>query len=141
MLVQYRGRPIMRGGYPVFEGRVYQRGRGFGSVLSSMFRNFVLPAAKNVGKNLLNTGLRKASGIMRNVADGQSLEQAVGSEFNINRAPAQPRRRTTKRTDFNFNQRGTPQQLPRRAPKGVNKKRKAPMKQRPAKRQKRDIFD
>ena len=51
MLVPYQGRAIQRGGMPVFDGAAtFQRGRGFGSVLSKIFRNVVLPVAKNVGK-------------------------------------------------------------------------------------------
>ena len=86
MLVPYRGRMRQRGGYPVFEGRAYQRGRGFGSVLSSMFRNFVVPAAKNIGKDLLRAGLKKSSGVLQSVADGRSLRDAVSEQFDTSPA-------------------------------------------------------
>ena len=72
--------PYQRGGYPIFSGRAYQKGRGFGSVMSSLFRNLVVPAAKSVGKSLLRTGLKKASNVMRGVADGQNIRQAVMHE-------------------------------------------------------------
>ena len=72
--------PYQSGGYPVFAGRAYQRGRGFGSVMSSLFRNLVVPAAKSVGKSILRTGLRKASNVMRGVADGKNIKQAVMQE-------------------------------------------------------------
>ena len=58
-----------------------QRGRGFGSVLGSIFRNVVVPAAKTVGKSLLRTGLKKASNVMRGVADGQHIGEAMVQEF------------------------------------------------------------
>jgi len=72
--------PYQRGGYPVFVGRAYQKGRGFGSIMSSVFRNLVVPAAKSVGKNLLKTGLRKASNVMRGVADGKNVKEAMFDE-------------------------------------------------------------
>ena len=58
-----------------------QRGRGFGSVLGSIFRNVVVPTAKSVGKSLLKTGLRKASNVMRGVAEGQNVGEALAEEF------------------------------------------------------------
>lgn len=82
MLVPYqRGRgsfPVYRGG-PPYMG--FQRGRGFGSVLGSIFRNVVVPTAKTVGKSLLKTGLRKASNVMRGVADGQNIGEAMVQEL------------------------------------------------------------
>lgn len=72
--------PYQRGGYPVFVGRAYQRGRGFGSVMSSVFRNLVVPAAKSVGKSLLRTGLKSASNVMRGVAEGKNVKQAFMDE-------------------------------------------------------------
>lgn len=93
--------PYQRGGYPVYVGRAYQRGRGFGSVMSSLFRNLVVPAAKSVGKSLLRTGLKKASNVMRGVADGKNIRQAVMEEVapiaNVVRRVGQPARRVTKR--------------------------------------------
>ena len=81
MLVPYqrgRGFPVYRGGPPYLG---IQRGRGFGSVLGSIFRNVVVPTAKTVGKSLLKTGLRKASNVMRGVADGQNIGEAMAEEF------------------------------------------------------------
>ena len=73
--------PYQRGGtYPVFIGKSYQRGRGFGSIMSSVFRNLVVPAAKNVGKSLLRTGLKKASNVMRGVAHGKNIKRALMDE-------------------------------------------------------------
>ena len=82
-----------------------QRGRGFGSVLGSIFRNVVVPTAKSVGKTLLKTGLRKASNVMRGVADGQNIGEAVAQEFipqqtrqvRQRRPPAVQRRQPQKR--------------------------------------------
>lgn len=79
MLVPYR--PNGNRTSPIFIGRSYQRGRGFGSTMSSIFRNFIVPAAKDVGKSLLKTGLRKTSGVLKNVADGKGVKQAFKDEF------------------------------------------------------------
>ena len=68
-------------GIPIFAGSSYQRGSCFGSVLSSIFRNVILPTAKNVGKSLLRTWLKKTSGIMRGAAEGKTLSQAFSDEF------------------------------------------------------------
>lgn len=82
LLVPYRSQRGA-GHYPVFIGRSYQRGRGFGSVLSSVFRNLLVPAAKNVGKSLLKTGLQKTSGVLSGIADGKNVRQAVMDELTV----------------------------------------------------------
>ena len=99
MLVTYqrgRGFPVYRGGLPYMG---MQRGRGFGSVLGSLFRNFVVPAAKSVGKSLVRTGLKKASNVMRGVAQGQSIKKAVSKELMPRAAPKRkaPQARRQKR--------------------------------------------
>ena len=76
LLVPYQSQ---RGGgnYPVFIGGSYQRGRGFESVLSSVFRNLVVPAAKNVGKSLLRTGLQKSSNVLSGIAQGKMSKRLL----------------------------------------------------------------
>lgn len=91
MLVPYKSQ---RGGYPVFVGQAYQRGRGFGSILSSVFRNVIVPAAKDVGKSLLRTGLKKTANVMSGVASGKKFTQALGDEF----IPPQPQQRKRRAT-------------------------------------------
>ena len=103
-----------------------QRGRGFGNILGSLFRSVIVPAAKSVGKSLVRSGLRKASNVMRGVADGQKIGDAVAQEF-IPGRPAVTRRRKTA------------------APKVVKKvapqKRKRPQSTTaPRKAAKKDIF-
>lgn len=90
MLVPYqRG----RGGFPVYRGGPpymgMQRGKGFGSVMGSLFRNLIVPAAKTVGKSLLRTGLQKASNVMRGVAEGQNIGDAVVNEFMPSEEPVE----------------------------------------------------
>ena len=95
MLVPYqrgRGFPVYQGG-PPYMGM--QRGRGFGSVLGSIFRNVVVPAAKNVGKSLLRTGLKKASRAMRDVADGHRVADAISNQ--ITPRQRQPRKQPQTR--------------------------------------------
>ena len=79
MLVHYKR--SQRGGFPVFAGSAFQRGRGFGSVMSKMFKNFIVPMAKDAGKALLKTGMRKATNVMNEVASGKSVKSAIKDEF------------------------------------------------------------
>lgn len=94
MLVPYK--PSQRGGYPVFVGQSVQRGRGFGSILSSVFRNVLIPVAKNVGKSLLQTGIKKTANVMRGVAAGKPITHALGDEFLPQKRPQPKKRRATK---------------------------------------------
>ena len=154
MLVPYRGRIRQRGGYPVFEGRAYQRGRGFGSVLSSMFRNFVVPAAKNIGKSLVQTGLQKTSGVLQSVADGRSLREAVSDQLDpadLGRNMLKTGLRKTSGILKNvadgrslgdaFGQHfPSSVQRPRAQPRNPQRKLRMKQKTVPAKRAKKDIF-
>ena len=98
MLVQYHRRKQRGYGLPYYQGMQVQRGRGLGGVLSGLFRNVFLPTAKNVGKNLLKYGAKKAAGVLQGVSDGKHLRQAVVDEF-IPRPRSQPPipKRTNKR--------------------------------------------
>lgn len=126
MLIPYHSRKSQHGGYPVFIGRSHQRGAGFGSTMSSIFRNFVVPVAKDVGKSLLKTGLRKASNVMRDVADGRNVIQSAKEQIGLAQRSSRP-------------------SSSRQQPRG--KKRKAPSKQKPISKRRRqtrhqkDIFD
>lgn len=134
--------PYQSGGFPVFVGSsLPQHGRGFGSVMSSLFRNLVVPAAKSVGKSLLRTGLRKSSNIMRGVADGKNIKQAVMEEITpiakvMRRVAHKPRKpvrsgitRVTKRNP------------PAGRGRGRGRKRGPPARRGPpAKRARSDIF-
>ena len=102
-----------------------QRGAGFGSILGSIFRNVVVPTAKSVGKSLLKTGLKKASNVMRGVAEGQNVGDAMIQEF-IPRQPRQLRQAAAKRTN------------PAPMRRGQKRKRKSIV--RAGKVRKRDIF-
>ena len=56
------------GGMPVFVGSRYQRGHGLGSVLSGLFRRFIVPLFKTHGKTLaldaLRTGMDVADDVL-----------------------------------------------------------------------------
>jgi len=56
------------GQIPVFVGSRYQRGRGLGSVLSGLFRRFIVPLFKTHGKTLalddLRTGMDVADDVL-----------------------------------------------------------------------------
>ena len=62
MLVQYHRRKQRKYGLPYYQGMQIQRERGLGGILSSLFRNVILPTAKNVRKNLLKYGAKKVAG-------------------------------------------------------------------------------
>ena len=53
---------------PAFHGAAIERGRGFGGVLDGFLRNIILPTAKTIGKSLLRTEARKATGVSRKAA-------------------------------------------------------------------------
>lgn len=108
-----------------------QRGRGFGNILGSLFRSVIVPAAKSVGKSLVRTGLRKASNVMRGVADGQKIGDAVAREF----VP----RSTTVRQQQHRRPPATPRLVKPRKP--AAQKRKRPQSSHgPRKVAKKDIF-
>lgn len=73
-------------GYPVFIGSSYQRGRGFGSIMASLFRNVIVPTAKKyavpVLKSVVKTGARRTANVLSNVASGRGIKEAFIDEFN-----------------------------------------------------------
>ena len=74
-----------QGGYPVFVGRSYQRGAGFGSIMASLFRNvlvpaakkFAVPAAKKLGRSIVRAGVKKSANVIENVIQGKTLKEAI----------------------------------------------------------------
>jgi len=66
------------GQVPVFRGSRYQRGHGLGSVLSGLFRRFVMPLFTTHGKtlalNALRTGMDLADDVL---GSGQTLKESV----------------------------------------------------------------
>lgn len=140
MLVPYS----QRGGFPIFAGRAYQRGRGFGSIMSSVFRNLIVPAAKNVGKSLLRTGLKKASNVMRGVAEGKNIKQAMIDQIPKSLVAAtqggvQRVRRRERAVRGRAVQRGRAVNGRTATPR-TDKRRRLNQRVQPAKRVKRDIF-
>ena len=73
-----------KGNIPVFSGRPYMRGYGFGSVFKKFFRWVVpvlkehaLPIAKNIGKEALRT----AANITTETLDGKSFQDSAKSNI------------------------------------------------------------
>jgi hypothetical protein len=62
------------GAFPVFQGSRGQRGHGFGSVLSGLFRSAV-PMLKRIGKQALTTGAYIASDML----GGKNFSEAAQS--------------------------------------------------------------
>ena len=60
------------GSFPVFQGSRGQRGHGFGSVLSGLFRSAV-PMLKRIGKQALTTGAYIASDML----GGKKFDEAA----------------------------------------------------------------
>ena len=105
MLIHYKHQT---GGFPVFSGKAYQSGRGFGSVMSSMFRNFIVPMAKTAGKSLLRTGLRKTANIMNEVAAGQTVGNAIKTEVGRALNPGKRKRQPSREPQARQPRRQTP---------------------------------
>src|ERR1700743_3067076 len=62
------------GSLPVFQGSRGQRGHGFGSVLSGLFRS-AMPMLKRIGKQALTTGAYTASDML----DGKKFDESAKS--------------------------------------------------------------
>ena len=97
--------------YPVFVGRSYQRGRGFGSIMASLFRNvivpaakvaipaakrFAVPAAKKLGKSIVKAGVQKSANVLENMIQGKSLKEAI-KQGNAPKRQNPPKRVAKKR--------------------------------------------
>jgi len=104
------------GALPVFQGSRGQRGHGFGSVLSGLFRSAV-PMLKRIGKQALTTGAYIASDMLGGKKFGEAAKTRVSQGINsflepdINvseqsgsgrRRRASKRKRTTKQRLKNF---------------------------------------
>jgi hypothetical protein len=69
------------GSLPVFQGARGQRGHGFGSVLSGLFRSAV-PMLKRIGKQALTTGAYIASDMLGGKSFGESAKTRVRQGIN-----------------------------------------------------------
>jgi hypothetical protein len=65
------------GEIPVFVGARRQRGHGLGSMLSGLFRRFVVPFFKNNGKTLVSTALRTGMQMADDVIGGKSFKDSA----------------------------------------------------------------
>jgi hypothetical protein len=72
---------------PVFIGRFSQRGYGFGSILSGLVRNIILPTIKSLGKSIVKTAgksfkrqaIKAASGLAEDVlVKRRKLKDSLG---------------------------------------------------------------
>jgi hypothetical protein len=69
------------GTMPVFQGSRGQRGHGFGSVLSGLFRS-AMPMLKRIGKQALTTGAYIASDMLGGKKFGDSARNRVRQGIN-----------------------------------------------------------
>ena len=69
------------GSLPVFQGTRGQRGHGFGSVLSGLFRS-AMPMLKRIGKQALTTGAHIASDMLSGKKFGESARSRVRQGIN-----------------------------------------------------------
>ena len=68
----FYSRPSHGAGFPVFMGSRRQRGGGiFGSL-----KNFFLPVAKKVGRNLLSQGVGLAKDVMQDALEGKNIKSS-----------------------------------------------------------------
>jgi len=66
------------GQIPVFVGSRYQRGHGLGSVLSGLFRRFIVPLFKTHGKTLALDALRTGMDVADDVlGSGRGFKESV----------------------------------------------------------------
>jgi len=65
------------GEMPVFRGSRHQRGHGLGSVLSGLFRRFVIPFFRDHGKTLASNALKTGVDVAEDVLDGRSLKESA----------------------------------------------------------------
>ena len=93
-------------GMPVFQGSRGQRGHGFGSVLSGLFRS-AMPMLKRIGKQGLITAASIASDVLGGQNFGDSTRARVRDGINTFLEPGQfseqsggKRRRTYKRKTY-----------------------------------------
>ena len=93
-------------GMPVFQGSRGQRGHGFGSVLSGLFRS-AMPMLKRIGKQGLITAASIASNVLGGQNFGESARMRVRDGINTFLEPGQfseqsggGRRRTYKRKAY-----------------------------------------
>lgn len=101
VLVQYHCPPArfsehfkhkQKGGLNVYRGRPWQRGTGVGGFFGRALFRATLPLLKIAGKSLLRQGARMASGFLKNVADGKSLGNILGTT--VQRGPPQKRKQS-----------------------------------------------
>jgi len=69
------------GAFPVFQGSRGQRGHGFGSVLSGLFRS-AMPMLKRIGKQALTTGAYIASDMLGGKKFDESAKSRVRQGIN-----------------------------------------------------------
>ena len=115
------------GAIPVFQGTRGQRGHGFGSVLSGLFRS-AMPMLKRIGKQALTTGAYIASDLLGGKTFEDSAKSRVRQGIKSFLPPEEDESEQTQQTGSG----------PRRR---VTYKRKRPARKVVGKRKRRDIFD
>jgi len=69
------------GEMPVFRGSRHQRGHRLGSVLSGLFRRFVIPFFRDHGKTLASNALKTGVDVAEDVLDGRSLKESANKRL------------------------------------------------------------
>jgi len=62
---------------PVFSGRRYQRGHGVGQMLGNLFGKYIVPFAKNLGKQALGNVLHSGAEIASDVVAGKKFKDSL----------------------------------------------------------------
>jgi len=65
------------GSMPVFVGKRYQKGHGLGSILGGIFSRYVVPFAKDLGKQALGKVLETGAQVASDVASGQKFKDSI----------------------------------------------------------------
>ena len=114
------------GALPVFQGMRGQRGHGFGSVLSGLFRS-AMPMLKRIGKQALTTGAYIASDMLGGKSFSDSAKSRVREGIKSFLPPEDDIEQTGGCRTRSVNG--------GKLKRGISKQRK------PKKRQRRDIFN
>lgn len=96
-------------GYVYYKGSRMQRGAGFGSMLSGLFKS---PLVRKGLKYVAKTGISTAGDILSNVMDGQSFKQAAHS--GLSRQAEIQKKKAIKKLKNIVTPNTTPQRFPRR---------------------------
>jgi hypothetical protein len=123
-----------KGDFPVYVGRLLQRGHGIGSVLSSLFRRIV-PTLKTIAPHLLRAGVYMIEDVTSSKKWKDAAIKRVPEALKRIRIPGKPAATATLSTAANLQEGYLPKQT------GSGKRKRRRRKESVArKRVKKDIF-